>query len=165
MKITLTFTVSIRAPRHVVWETMLGAETYKAWTAVFTPGSYFDGSWEQGSRILFLAPNGDGMVSEIAESQPYERLSIRHVGEILNGVEDTTSERVRSWAPAYEIYAFAESDGVTDVQVTIDTLPDYEQFMLDTYPKALDVLKTLCERDPQRVPPPASRKTGSDTGV
>ena len=147
MKKTLTFTESIEAPRSRVWETMLGAETYKEWTLPFCEGTYYEGSWEEGSRISFLAPDGDGMVAEIAESRPMEFVSIRHLGEIKNGVEDTTSEEVRAWAPAYESYAFSETENGTEVTVELDTLPEYEQYMLDTYPKALSILKGLCETD------------------
>jgi uncharacterized protein YndB with AHSA1/START domain len=53
MNKTLTFSVSIQAPRRLVWDTMLGAETYKAWTAAFCEGSSFTGSWDEGSKIQF----------------------------------------------------------------------------------------------------------------
>lgn len=145
MKKTLKFSVSIEAPRSLVWEVMLGAETYKRWTSPFCEGTYYEGTWEKGARILFLAPNGDGMVAEIVESRPPEYVSIRHLGEIKNGVEDTTSEAVRAWAPAFETYAFSETQDGTNLTVELDTLPEYEQCMLDTYPKALGILKEICE--------------------
>jgi uncharacterized protein YndB with AHSA1/START domain len=146
MKKTLNFTVSIAAPRQVVWETMLGPDTYKAWTSVFAEGSYFTGSWEEGSKIQFRGPNGDGMTAVIAKSRPYEFVSIRHIGEISEGVEDTTSEKVKEWAPAYENYEFAETPSGSTLTVSLDTVPEYEQYMLDTYPKALGLLKELCEQ-------------------
>ena len=43
MKTTLSFTVSIAAPRRLVWKTILGPDGYKAWTSTFTKGSYFVG--------------------------------------------------------------------------------------------------------------------------
>ena len=46
------------------------------------------------------------MVSEIAENKPNEFISIRHLGYIANGIEDTQSEAIRAWAPAYENYTF-----------------------------------------------------------
>lgn len=150
MKKTLTFQISIAAPRALVWDTMLDTEGYKAWTAAFCEGSHFTGSWAQGAAIRFLAPNGDGMVAEIAENRPHEFVSIRHLGEISGGVADTTSDKVRAWAPAYENFAFADIDGGTRVEVSIDTVPEYEQYMLTTYPKALELLKQLCERKAAR---------------
>ncbi len=146
MKKTLNFTISIKAPKQVVWEKMLNDETYRIWTAPFAEGSHFVGSWEQGAKIKFLGPGGDGgMTSEIAENRPFEYISIRHLGEIVNGVEDTTSEKVRAWIPAYENYTFADEDGGTKLTVELETVPDFEQYMNDTFPKALEVLKGLCE--------------------
>lgn len=143
---TLTFEIAINATRAVAWANMLGAEGYKAWTTPFCEGSFFVGSWDKGAKIQFLAPSGDGMTSVIAESSPNEHVSIRHIGMIENGVEDTTSEKVRAWAPAYENYRFMDAPGGCRVIVTLDTAPEWEQYMLDTYPKALACLKELCER-------------------
>lgn len=143
---TLTFEIAINAPRAVAWTNMLGAESYRVWTSEFCEGSYFVGSWDKGARIQFRAPSGDGMSAVIAENTPNEYVSIRHVGMIENGVEDTTSEKVRAWAPAYENYRFVDAPGGCRVIVTLDTAPEWEQYMLDTYPKALARLKELCER-------------------
>ena len=145
MKKTLSFSVEIAAPRQLVWDTMLGPESYKAWTSVFHEGSYFEGSWDEGSKIQFLSPGGDGMTAVIAQSRPHEFVSIRHLGEIRNGVEDTSSEQVRAWAPAHENYEFSETPGGSRVTVSLETAPEWEQYMLDTYPKALGLLKEQCE--------------------
>jgi hypothetical protein len=143
---TLTFEIAINAPRAVAWNNMLGAESYKAWTSQFCEGSYFVGSWDKGAKIQFLAPSGDGMSAVIAENSLHEYVSIRHIGMIENGVEDTTSEKVRAWAPAYENYRFVDAPSGCRVIVTLDTASEWEQYMLDTYPKALARLKELCER-------------------
>jgi uncharacterized protein YndB with AHSA1/START domain len=141
----IRFSKSISAPRARVWETMIGPETYKQWTAAFCEGSYYEGSWEQGRPIRFLAPGGGGMIAEIAENRYLEFISIRHLGQIENGVEDTTSDKVKSWAPAYENYSFFEAGGGTRLEVEMDTLEDWEQYMLDAWPKALEKLAALCE--------------------
>jgi uncharacterized protein YndB with AHSA1/START domain len=146
MKKKLTYSTLIDAPRRIVWETMLDPEDYKVWTAVFFEGSYFSGSWEQGTKMQFLTPAGDGMTALIEEIRPYEYVSIKHIGEIKDFIEDTTNERVMSWAPAFENYSFADSGSGTELQVSMDTLLEYEEYMNETYPKALAVLKELCER-------------------
>ena len=145
MNQTLAFSIAIDAPRKLVWDTMLDQEDYKAWTSVFCEGSHFSGSWDEGSKIQFLAPNGDGMTAVIAENKPYEYVAIRHEGEIKGGVEDTTSESVRAWAPAYETFTFVDSGNGTEVRVSLETIPEYVEYMNETYPKALEVLKQLCE--------------------
>lgn len=140
----IQFQRTIEAPASVVWETMLGAETYPRWTAAFAEGSYYEGSWDRGSRIRFLVPSGDGMVAEIAECRPNEFLSIRHLGFVAKGIEDTESETVRAWAPAYENYTFNSVAEGTKLVVEQDVTEDFEQYMKDAWPKALELLERLC---------------------
>lgn len=141
----LQFSIDIKAPRKVVWDTMLGPETFKAWTGELHEGTYYRGSWAQGDKIQFLVPGQDGMTAVIAENRPHEYVSIRYLGEISKGVEDTTSEKVRAWAPAYENYTFLQISDGTKVQVDLDVRPEDEGHMRETYPKGLQKLKALCE--------------------
>ena len=40
----LHFSISIKAPKEKVWDTMLNDVTYRQWTSVFNPpGSYYEG--------------------------------------------------------------------------------------------------------------------------
>lgn len=144
---TQHFEVAIRAPRARVWATMLQSPTYEQWTAAFCEGSRFEGSWDAGQAIRFLDPSGNGMVSEIAEHRPAEFLSIRHLGFISDGVENTQSEAVRAWVPCHENYTFTDEDGGTRVSVDSDVFGDYEAFMAETWPRALARLKALCEEE------------------
>lgn len=140
----IQFQTLIHAPVDVVWERMLGADTYPQWTKAFAEGSYFEGAWSKGSRIRFLAPHGDGMIAEIAENIPHQFLSIRHIGYIYDGVEDTDSEEVLSWAPAYENYSFSTVAEGTKLVIDQDITDDYETYMNEAWPKALGLLKQLC---------------------
>lgn len=72
---------------------MLNDQTYHEWTSVFATGSRFEGSWEKGSKILFLDGEGAGMVSTIVENKPYKFISIKHLGEVRDGVEDRAVKR------------------------------------------------------------------------
>ncbi len=141
----LRFTTRIQAPCDQVWKTMLGPVTYRIWTAAFTEGSYFEGTWAKGERMRFLAPGGHGMVSVIAESRPHEFLSIRHLGEIKDGVEDTESEAVRGWTPCYETYTFTPAGTATELTVDMDMAEAFEEYMAGVWPKALSLLKALSE--------------------
>ena len=148
------FSATIEASVDVVWATMLADKSYRQWTVPFMEGSYFEGSWDEGSRILFLAPSGDGMVAEVAEHRPQEFISIRHVGVIVDGVEDTESESVRAWAPAYENYTFVAVPEGTRVVVEQDIDENSEQSLGETWSGAFELLAQLCE--------PAAGVAGSD---
>ena len=142
---TLHFDILIRAPREHVWRSTLFSPTYERWTATFCEGSRYEGSWDAGSTIRFCAPSGDGMVAEIAEHRPAEFVSIRHLGMVNDGVADTTSETVRAWAPCFENYTFTDEAGGTRVRVDVDVFGTYEDWMNQTWPKALQALKAICE--------------------
>jgi len=146
-KKTMRFSTTVQAPRHRVWELMLAPDTYREWTAPFMEGSYYEGSWDEGQRVRFLTPGGaEGMVAEVAANRPGEFVSLKHIGQVKNGVEDFASDEVRAWAPAFENYRFADKDGGTEVQVEMDVLPAYEEFMGEAWPKALAALKDVCEK-------------------
>ena len=142
---TLHFDILIHAPREHVWRSTLFSPTYERWTATFSEGSRYEGSWEAGTPIRFCGPNGDGMLAEIAEHRPAEFVSIRHLGMIHDGVEDTTSEAVRAWAPCVENYTFSDEAGGTRVRVDVDVFGTYEDWQAQTWPKALLALKAVCE--------------------
>ncbi|WP_445767369.1 SRPBCC family protein [Rheinheimera sp.] len=142
----LNFSVVINAPVQTVWQRMLSDVGYRHWTSAFCEGSYFKGSWQQGETIRFLSPSGDGMVATIAEHIPLELLSIKHLGFIVAGVDDFSSDNVTSWAPAFENYRFRAVDSGIEVSIEQDIAPQYEQYMQDSWPKALQKLKALCEQ-------------------
>lgn len=141
----IQFDLTIKASVDVVWQHLTSPESYKHWTSAFAEGSHFQGSWDEGSRILFLSPSGDGMVSEIAESRKNEFISIRHLGFISKGTEDTTSEAVRSWAPAYEKYSLQPAPGGTRIVIDQDVPAEWQEHLSQAWPKALGLLAELCE--------------------
>lgn len=145
----LHLSITINAPLNTVWETVIGKETYPLWTEIFYPGSNIQGSWEKGSKMLFIAPgengNNDGMVSVIKELKPHEFISIKHIGFLKNGVEDIESPEIKAWAPAYENYTFKELDGKTEFILDLDADDNYYDYFKDTWPKAMEKLKEVAE--------------------
>ncbi|MFH0728923.1 MAG: SRPBCC domain-containing protein [Pseudomonadota bacterium] len=140
------FSIIIHSPKDKVWKSMLDPEIYTLWTQAFAEGSYFEGSWDTGESIRFLTPEGEGMNSVIAENIPFDFISIKHLGIIKGGVEDTQSPESKSWAPAFENYTFKERDGATELKVDMDVPPEFEAYMNSAWPKALARLKEICER-------------------
>ncbi len=142
----LSFSIEVNASRQKVWDTMLGDKTYREWTSVFAPGSHFVGSWDEGSKILFLdGSTQQGMVSTIVESRPPEFISIKHLGVVTNGVEDTSGPATQGWGDALENYTFREVDGRTEVIVEMDAPEEYSGDFDRMWPEALQKLKVLAE--------------------
>lgn len=147
---TIQFTIQINANKQKVWNTMLEDKTYRQWTAAFHEGSYYEGSWEQGSEIRFLGPAEDGklggMYSKIKENRKHEYISIEHLGMVKDGVIDTTSEEVKKWTPAFENYTFTEKGNQTEVKVEMQVVSEYKAMFEEMWPRALKTLKDLSEQ-------------------
>lgn len=141
----IRFVVEIGAPPARVYDLMIEADSYRDWTSAFAEGSCYEGSWQTGSRIRFLGPGGHGMVAEIAENRPHEFISIRHLGLIANGVEDTGSAAIRAWAPAYENYTLLAAPGGTRLCIDQEVPEDFAPYLCEAWPKALQRLRAICE--------------------
>ena len=145
----LNYSIAIHAKADKVFEIMLSKPTYEQWTAAFNPSSTFEGSWNKGDKIYFIGFGEDGkkggMVSRIAENIPNQFLSIEHLGMLDGATEITEGPMVESWKGALENYSFSEANGVTTVSVETDTSEDYADYFNETWPRALGILKGLCE--------------------
>lgn len=86
------------------------------------------------------------MVARIEEKVPNEYMSFQHLGEINNGVEDLTSDKVKAWAGAYENYTLTNVNGKTELVVDMDLNDDYKDYFVKTWPLALDKVKELSEK-------------------
>jgi hypothetical protein len=149
----LQFKVSINAPVDKVYDCMLGINsksTYEQWTALFNPTSTYEGSWDKGSKMLFVGVDEKGekggMVSRIAENISNRFVSVQHYGLIQADKEITEGPEVEKWANGFENYSFEENNGITTVTVDLDTTEEFLDYMNETYPKALDKLKEICEK-------------------
>jgi hypothetical protein len=148
----LEFKIEINAPAMHVYETMLGLknkQTYQQWTSVFNPTSTFEGTWEKGSKILFIGFDDQGkrggLASEIEEHQVAKFISIKHKALIDGDSEISTGPLVESWTGGHENYSFHENNGITTVTVTMDTNEEYIEYFSNSFPKALEQLKKIIE--------------------
>ena len=142
----------INASREKVWDAIVNEPKYRRWTSAFGETSHFEGGWNKGDTIRFLAINKEGkkegMVSEIAESNYPEYISIKHLGYIVNGIDDTTSEEIRKWAPAFENYTLEKvGEDKTLFKLEMDCIDEYYDLMMDLWPKAMDKLKEVSEKN------------------
>lgn len=149
----LQYKISINVPATKVYDFMLGISnksTYEQWTAIFNPTCTYEGTWEKGSKMLFIGVDEDGnkggMVSKIVGNMPNKYVSIQHYGLVQADKEITEGSEVEKWANGLENYTFEENTGTTTVTVDLDMTEDFVDYMNDNYPKALDKLKEICEK-------------------
>jgi uncharacterized protein YndB with AHSA1/START domain len=143
----INYSININAPGNKVWDILWADETYRKWTAVFSESSHAVTDWKKGSKVLFLDGKGSGMVAKIKENIPNEYLSIQHLGMIENGVEDLSSDKVKEWAGAEENYTLKEANGNTELIVEIDINEEWKKQFEEMWPKALDKVKELAEKN------------------
>ena len=179
----LRYSVTVNAPVQDVWTTMLNDATYREWTSVFNSESSYEGDWDQGSEIRFLGPDGDGsvagMIATVEENRPNELISLRYIGQVVNGEDDTTSEEAKAFMGSHEKYAFSESEGATTVDVELDSEDEFVAMFDEAWPLALEKLKhiwkpgaeaLLSSRVRRNAKNPADstrplRRTGRDSGL
>ena len=146
---TLQFTKEISAPAQKVWDALWNEHTYTLWTASFNPdpngGSAMQSDWKVGGKTLFTDTKGNGMISTIKSiNEPYE-IVFEHLGEVINGKEDTTSERVKSWAGSLEEYHLSENNGITTLKASVQTAEEWEGMMNNGFTKGLEIVKKISE--------------------
>lgn len=145
----LHFDITIHASPARVYQMMLDRKHYSDWTSVFNPTSRFEGSWEKGTKIMFLGTGEDGsqggMISRIVENIPYKFVSIMHEGIIQNGTEITQGQEVEEWAGGFENYTFRDDQGKTLLSIDLDSTPGFVSYFHQTYPLAMNRLKEICE--------------------
>lgn len=149
----LLFKKEINALPKKVYETMLGLNEkgdYEYWTAAFNPTCTYEGTWKEGSKILFIGMDDNGkkagMVSKIVQNKPGTYVSICHCGFIDGDNEITTGEQVEKWIGCHENYTFEEIDNSTVVFVEMDCIDEYVDYFNSTYPQALNRLKEMVEK-------------------
>jgi hypothetical protein len=144
------FEILIKVKPEEVWNAIVEDKKYREWTSDFHEGSYFEGGWNKGDKIQFLAVNEkgekEGMFSEIAESRKPFFISIRHLGIILGGKKDVTSEAARNWVSAYENYTLTQQGDATKFEVDADADDEFYDMFKEMWPKALEKLKQVAER-------------------
>ena len=141
------YTVTIAASREKVWEMLWSDKTYRIWTAPFAEGSYAETDWKEGSKVLFLGPSGNGMISCIKTNNEPAYMSIEHIGIIVDGKEDTSSEEVKEWAGSMENYTLENKGGKTKLTVHVDIAEAYLDSFEKAFPQALQKVKELSEKN------------------
>jgi hypothetical protein len=140
------FSVKINAPKEKVWKVLWDNTTYNAWTSVFGEGSHVITDWKEGSEVLFLSGNGEGMFSTIARKIPNEFMSFKHHGIVKDKMKQPQNEETKDWTGATENYTLTDKDGETELIVELDVIDKLEEYFKNTFPEALEKIKELSEQ-------------------
>ncbi|MEG1229152.1 MAG: SRPBCC domain-containing protein [Flavobacterium sp.] len=143
---TLEFTIKIKAPAEKVWDVLWNEETYKKWTSVFCEGSHTISNWNEGDKIHFMSPNGEGMYSIIETKTQNEYMAFKHLGEIKNFEEQPLDEETKKWTGAMETYRLIPEEEFTTLITQVDVVEKYLDYFKETFPNGLEKVKELSEK-------------------
>ncbi len=144
----MKFSIDICASNEKVWDVLWNDTSYRQWTSVFAENSHVvTDNWKEGTRVLFLDGKGSGMVSKVAANKPGKYMSFQHLGEVRDGVEDTTSDKIKTWAGSFENYTLEEKEGNTHLMIDMDIVEEFKDIFVNTWPKALELVKNLAEKN------------------
>ncbi|MCW3074102.1 MAG: polyketide cyclase [Flaviaesturariibacter sp.] len=142
---TMKKSILINASKEAVWDLLTQDHHNRIWYAAFSPGTYAETDWKEGSKVVFKDAGNCGMIGVVKENKPGEILSIEYTGEIKNGVEDYDSEAVQAFKGGREIYWMKSVASGTQLDIAGDMAPAYFDWMSAAWDKALVMLKDLAE--------------------
>jgi hypothetical protein len=143
---TLEFKIEIEAPKEKVWKVLWDDETYRQWTSAFCEGTYAISDWNEGSKIHFLSPNGEGMNSVIEKKITNEFMAFKHISELKNYVEMPIDAATEQWTGAMETYRLTQNNTGILLEVTMDCIEKYVDYFEKTFPKSMEIIKELSEK-------------------
>jgi len=141
----------IQASKERIWDVLTAPATFEQWCAAFSPGSYFEGDWTEGSTMRFLAANESGnaagMVTRVERHVPAEWLRLEHIGVVDNGLAVFEGEEYEKLIPAIEEYRLSEVPGGFRLSVETEVPDSYIAFFSQAWQDALNRIKALAEGD------------------
>jgi hypothetical protein len=143
---TLEFKIRIKAPVEKVWSVLWNDDTYKIWTGAFCEGSYAVSDWNEGDKIHFMSPNGEGMNSIIETKIPNEYMAFKHIGEIKDFKELPLDEETKKWSGAMETYRLTQDGEFTDLVVQVDIVEKHIDYFKEAFPKAMESVIEISEK-------------------
>ncbi len=141
----LQFTIEIHATKEKVWDTLWQDETFRQWASIIDPETYMVGELKEGNEVQFISAHGGyGVTSLVEKLIPGEFLLLRHSADTQ---DEGKREREKEWTGGKESYQLSEKDGSITVTVEFDVPSEMEEYFKVNYPKALEEVKILAEKN------------------
>ena len=144
--IKLKYSIEVNAKKEHVWKTMLAPDTYQKWVKAFSADSKFIGEWKQGETILFFDSNLGGSKAVLEIYNTYNEILAKHFSMVdKDGKENNEDEMAKKWIGTTERYRFTETGNKTKLGIEMTTDETFSEMFNTSWPKALEIIKSLCE--------------------
>lgn len=135
----LNFETEINASPEKVWDTLWEEEYFKAWAPTLN-SSYYEGNFQQDSKIYFFGEDRNGMYNFVEKNIPEKEMKFQHLGWIIDGEESP-----QNWENSWETYLLEESPNGTQLKVEVNALDEFADFFSNNYPNMIQKVKELAE--------------------
>jgi hypothetical protein len=140
----IQFSIDINASKERVWATLWDDITFRDWASIIDEGTYIKGVMKEGNEIQFISSiNGYGVTSLIEKLNQNEIVLFRHSADTK---ESGQQKHEKEWTGGAESYLLTENNGVTTLIVKTDVPQEQEETFNDSFPKALERIKTIAEK-------------------
>ncbi len=137
--------IKINVTKENVWDTLWQDKTFQQWASIIDSGTYIVRDLKEGNEIQFISSSsGYGVTSLVERLIEGEFLLLRHSADTQ---EDGKRECEKEWTGGEESYSLKEKDGATTLTVAFDVPSELEEEFTVKYPKALERIKVLAERN------------------
>ncbi len=141
----LEFSIDIKAEKSTIWKALWDEDKYRDWSGVFSEGAYYKAvDLNEGSKVMFLGPDGGGIYSNIERHIPNKVIQFKHIGKVEKGIEQPIDDEVKKWSGATESYSLSEDGDSIKLVIRIDVLDEHLEFMSSKLPIALERIKKNC---------------------
>lgn len=141
----IQFSIAINASKEKVWKTLWEDATFRDWANIIDEGTYIKGVMKEGNEIQFISSvNGYGVTSLVEIFRPNEFVLFRHSADTK---ESGKQEREKEWTGGEESYSLTEKNGITTLTVKFDVPYELEEIFNIRFPRALDRVKALAEKE------------------
>lgn len=138
--------IHIQATPEKVWDILWNDSTYRIWCAPFCEGTYYKADrLEEGAKIHFLTPTGEGMHSVIHKLIPNRLMTFKHLGSIIDFKEEAFTPSTKAWSDFLETYELTPENNGTTLKIIFSTTDEYKDFMVNAFAKALQEVKRMAE--------------------
>ncbi|RDC63799.1 SRPBCC family protein [Adhaeribacter pallidiroseus] len=137
--------IEINAPAAKIWDVLLLDQYNRIWFAEFSPGTFADTDWQEGSKVVFKDDSGSGIIGTIVANQFGKLLSVEYTGILKADAEDYASKEAQQVKGGREIYRVAENNGATQLEIEADMGAEMYEMMAGAWDQALLKIKDLAE--------------------
>lgn len=146
---TLTYSIKINKPAHVVFEKITDNTVFPRWAKAWGDDMKCVGNWKEGESLCFTDASGSGTKAVVEEIKPNESIKMKHTAMVAEGNKEVAEmdDTMKKWVGTFEEYDFTtNSDSETTLKVVIVTDEVFEE-MMGAWNQALEYFRVACEAD------------------